>query len=199
MYTLTSKYQVVADRIAGMTGTLVDIGARDRVLQQYIRANELQYLSSDVVSGHDYCWDLEKPIEASDNAFDIVVALDVLEHVEHIHAALRELVRIARNKLFISLPNLTCLSFRLHFLRYGQLSGKYSLLPEYQGDRHRWLTSYPQVCALVQRISRAVPCDIQQYNILLGYGRWQDLFSRLPLPASLRTYAVLFELTKPIT
>lgn len=198
MYTWTPKYQIVADRVAGMTGTLVDVGARDRVLHQYLRPNELQYLSCDVVPGHDFCWDLEKPIEMTDNAFEVVGALDVLEYVENLHAGFRELLRIVRRKVFISLPNMTCLSFRLHFLRYGRLSGKYSLLPEPQSDRHRWLTSYPQVCALVQHVAQAAKCDVQRYDILLGYSRWQDLFAWLPLPASLRTYTVLFEITKPV-
>lgn len=196
MFTQASKYQIVANRTAEMTGTLVDVGARDTVLCLYIQAGRLQYLSSDVVPGHDLCWDLEKPLEAPSNSFEVVVALDVLEHVEMIHDALRELLRIAKEKLFVSLPNMTCLSFRLHFFRYGQLSGKYVLFPEYQGDRHRWLTSYPQVCAFVQHIARTARCDVQQYDILKGYSRWQPLISNLPLPAALRTYTMLFEITK---
>lgn len=196
MFTQASKYQIVANSIADMTGTLVDVGARDRVVRQYIQASKLQYLSSDVVPGHDLCWDLEKSLEVPDNSFEVVVALDVLEHVEMIHDALRELLRIAKEKLFISLPNMTCLSFRLHFFRYGQLSGKYALLPAHQGDRHRWLTSYPQVCAFVQHIAQTARCDVQQYDILYGYGRWQPLISYLPLPAALRTYTMLFEITK---
>lgn len=197
MFTRASKYQIVANRIAEMTGTLVDVGARDRVLRQYIQIDRLQYLSSDVVPGHDYCWDLEKPLEVPSHSFEVVVALDVLEHVEMIHDALRELLRIAKKKLFISLPNMTCLSSRLHYFRYGQLSGKYSLLPAHQGDRHRWLTSYPQVCAFVQHITQTARCDVQQYDILEGYSRWQPLISNLPLPAALRTYMILFEITKP--
>ena len=198
MFTRVSKYQIVANNIVNMAGTLVDVGARDRVLCQYIQASALQYLSSDITPGHDFYWDLEKRLEVPDNSFEVVVALDVLEHVEMIHDALRELLRIDKKKLFISLPNMTCLSFRLHFFRYGQLSGKYTLPPAHQGDRHRWLTSYPQVCAFVKRIAQTARCSVRQYNILEGYSRWQTLISNLPLPAALRTYTILFEITKPI-
>lgn len=199
MFTRASKYQIVAKSTANMTGTLVDVGARDRVLRQYIQAGKLHYLSSDIAPGHDFCWNLEKPLEVPDNSFEVVVALDVLEHVERIHNAFRELLRIAKEKLFVSFPNMTCLSFRLHFFRYGQFSGKYALPPVPQGDRHRWLTSYPQVCVLVQHIAQTARCDVQQYDILQGYNRWQPLISYLPLPAALRTYTMLFEITKPAT
>lgn len=197
MYTWTPKYQLVAQRVTGLSGTLVDVGARDRILLEYLKGDHLQYQSCDVAPGHDYQWDIEKPIEMSDDAFDVVVALDVLEHVENFHAAFRELLRIARQKLFISLPNLTNLSFRLHFLRYGELSAKYSLLSEHQGDRHRWLTSYPQIAKAVNHLARSANCEVQQYDLLFGYGRWHNLFARLPLSANLRTYTLLFEITKP--
>jgi hypothetical protein len=197
MFTRTSKYQIVANRTSAIKGTLVDVGARDRKLQQYLQGKGLRYLSSDIVPGHDLTWDLEKPLEAADSSFDIVVALDVLEHVEHIHDALHELLRVAKLKLFISLPNMTCLSFRLHFLRFGQLSGKYTLLPAHQGDRHRWLTSYSQVCTFVHQIARRQHCAVQQYDIVAGYGRWQRAISYLPLPPALRTYTIVFEIDKP--
>lgn len=196
MYSRLSKYELVAQRTAGLTGTLVDVGARDKVLTRYLPAGALKYQSSDVVAGHDFQWDLERPIPAPAGAFDVVVALDVLEHVEAIHAALTELIRISRQKVFLSLPNMTALAFRLHFLRHGLLSDKYSLLPDHQGDRHRWLTSYPQVTHFVGTIAQQTGCQVAQYDLLTGYGRWQALAARLPLPAALRTYTQLFELTK---
>ncbi|MEM4204978.1 MAG: methionine biosynthesis protein MetW [Candidatus Methanomethylicaceae archaeon] len=191
-----SEYQIVAERTANMSGTLVDVGARDKVLYQYIQGGGLRYLSSDIVPGHDFCWDLEKPLEVPDNSFEVVVALDVLERVERIHDAFYELIRIAKGKLFVSFPNMTCLSFRLRFFRYGQLSGKHALLPIPQSDRHRWLTSYPQVWEFVQHVAQTARCSVQRYDILQGYSRWQHLISYLPLSAALRTYTMLFEITK---
>ncbi|MCX7681259.1 MAG: class I SAM-dependent methyltransferase [Anaerolineae bacterium] len=190
-----SKYQIVGRRVSGLTGTLLDVGARDRVLEKYLPPG-LKYVAADIAPGLDLEWDLEKPIDAPDNAYDIVVALDVLEHVEHIHRAYQELLRITRHKLFVSLPNMTCLSLRLQFFATGHLGGKYDLLPEHQGDRHRWLTGYRQVCAFIGHHARSAGCAVTQYDILTGYSRLHALISRLPLPAELRTYTLLFEITK---
>jgi len=192
-----TKYALVARRTAGLAGRLVDVGARDRVLRQYLAGSQLEYFSTDLGPGHDFTWDLERPLPAADQAFDVVVALDVLEHVEGLHQALQELLRIARRKVFISLPNMTELTFRLHFLRYGQLSAKYALLPDHQGDRHRWLTSYRQIGACVRGIAARAQCSVQEFDLLAGYGPGRRLLARLPLPAALRTYTVLFEITKP--
>jgi hypothetical protein len=95
------KYDLVAERTLGMRGTWVDVGARDRVLQKYLKPGELRYLSSDMIPGHDLTWDIEKPIPAGDRAYSVVVALDVLEHVEQCHGAHREMLRITGQKLFI--------------------------------------------------------------------------------------------------
>lgn len=193
MITRKSKYQLVGQQLRDESGVLVDIGARDRVLHGYLPPH-LDYRSADVIEGHDYIFNLEKPLVVEDQAFDYVTALDVLEHLENIHDAFNELIRITRKKLFVSLPNMTCLSFRLHFFRHGQLSGKYDLLPEHQGDRHRWVTDFHQSSAFIHH--HAAPYQVRQYNIVSGYGLIQNICSRLPLSPALRTYTQLFEISK---
>jgi len=74
-----------------------------------------------------------------------VAALDVLEHVEAAHAAFGELMRLAHRMVFISLPNMNSLKYRARYLFTGRLNGKYLLLPEHQGDRHRWLPVYTDI------------------------------------------------------
>jgi SAM-dependent methyltransferase len=196
LLTRKSKYQVVGCQVVGLTGTLVDIGSRNRALKEYLPLG-LDYLSADIIPGHDFEWDLEEPIDAPDDYFEVVVALDVLEHLERIHSAYRELLRITHHKLFVSLPNITCLSLRLQFLKTGYLGGKYDLLPERQDDRHRWLTSYSQICTFVNHHARLACCVVNRYDILTGYGRLHNWLSYLPLPVALRAYTVLFEITKP--
>ncbi len=188
------KYSIVG-RNVGPQGTLVDVGARDRVLQQYLPTG-LTYLSADIVPGHDLTWNLEESIPAPDQAYDFVVALDVLEHLEHIHQAYRELLRITRYKLFVTLPNMTHLALRWNFFVTASLGGKYDLLPEHQGDRHRWLTTYPQMCAFIDHYAQAAASAVRRYDILVGYTRLDKLVSYLPLPAALRAYTVLFEIDK---
>lgn len=197
MYTRLNRFELVASMLKNETGTMVDVGARDRILKKYL-SNNIQYASADFDPGHDFRWDLESPIDQPDKAFDYVVSLDVLEHVEGIHAALKDLIRIARRKVFISLPNMSFLGFRLTYLLEGRISDKYSLLEAHQGDRHRWLTVYPEMEKLVRHVAgKECNCSVTGYNVLNGYTRLEKLISRLPLPPSLRTYVVVYEITKP--
>ncbi|MBI5397729.1 MAG: hypothetical protein HZA91_20720, partial [Verrucomicrobia bacterium] len=129
-------------------------------------------------------------------AYDYVTAFDVLEHVERFHAAFGELFRITRRQLFVALPNMAHLLHRLRFAATGHIGGKYSLLPDHQGDRHRWLTHYDDIVGFMEH-QAATGIAIRQYNCLLGYSRVELAISYLPVPAGLKTYTVLFEITKP--
>lgn len=190
-----TKYEIVGRRLAGVTGTLVDVGARDQRLKAFLPQG-IQYLAADMVPGHDLLWDLNGSTGAANDQYDVTVALDVLEHVEGIHAALTELIRISRSKVFISLPNMTCLGLRWTYFTTGRLGAKYDLLARHPGDRHRWLTSYDQMCAFVQHIARTNRCRLDMWNVLQGYGRLHQVVARLPLSPALRAYTVVFEITK---
>jgi SAM-dependent methyltransferase len=142
------KYRTVSQYLkeTGAEGSLLDLGARDRILLEYLPAGKFQYLSADLGSGHDFELNLEQRLPFKDGAFDYVVALDVLEHLENIHQAFRELVRVMSRSAVIALPNLAVASKRQRFLETGRLGhGKYDLLPDHQGDRHRWVTVYPDM------------------------------------------------------
>jgi hypothetical protein len=191
-----SKFEIVGRCLSEAEGTLVDVGARDRILQTYLTSPRLRYLSADLGPGHDFNWNLESPLPSPDEAHDYVTALDVLEHVEQFHAAFRELLRITRCKLFVALPNMTHLAHRLHFLVTGRLGAKYALLPEHQGDRHRWLTHYADIVGFMAYQVQVVHVSIQQYNWIHGYSPLERLVSYLPLPPGLKAYTVLFEITK---
>lgn len=146
IYSRKDKYTIVADLLRGKKGTLLDIGARDRILSQCLDPQMLTYYAADLAPGYDYQLNLEEPLPLADRSFDYVVALDVLEHVEHIHQAFHELARLTRRCLIVALPNMATLPRRWSFLWRASLgTGKYDLLPEHQGDRHRWLTVYPEI------------------------------------------------------
>jgi len=191
------KYAVVGDLLSTLPNgmSVIDVGARDRILKKYLPDN-LKYFSADVIPGHDFLWNLELPLSVEDNSFDSVVCLDVLEHLENIHSAFLELLRIAKYKLFITLPNMSCFSFRYTYLMTGRLSGKYDLLTEHQGDRHRWLTGYNQSCHFVNYLAIRQGAQVDQWNIVSGGDYLQKMVSHLPLPHALRTYTILYEITK---
>lgn len=142
-----NKYRMTAELLSGHSGTLLDVGARDAVLKKYLSPeNMYSYTSADAAPGCDIQINLEEPIPLSPHSFDAVVALDVLEHIEHIHRAFITLAGLTRRHLVIGLPCMASLPRRLSFMAAGQLgTNKYQLTGKHPGDRHRWLTVYPEI------------------------------------------------------
>lgn len=137
-----SKYEEVAYQLAPNARTLLDVGCRDAVLKKYLPKN-MKYLGIDLFLGSNISTvcNAERGLPFSDNSFDVVVALDVLEHTESIWIAFEELVRVALSQIIIVLPNSYHWKARLRFL-LGKEGDKYRLSPVPVKDRHRWLTSY---------------------------------------------------------
>ena len=162
-YVFRNKFKAVAAALRSAHGTLLDVGARDRALSTYLDARRLSYFSADIGEGHDFQVDLERPLEFPDAKFDHVVALDVLEHVEHIDQAFHELARIARTDVIIALPNMATLSRRARFAVTGRLgTDKYDLLTDHQGDRHRWLTTHRQVSTFIGSNARTAGLRLER-------------------------------------
>jgi SAM-dependent methyltransferase len=137
-----SKFEEVARRIAPDARSVLDIGCRDGILGKYL-PREVSYAGVDLSPGPNVTrvCDLEKGIPFADASFDVVTALDVLEHVDNIWFAFDEMVRVARRQVMVVLPNSYHFRERLRFLR-GREAGKYVLGPDPIQDRHRWLLSY---------------------------------------------------------
>jgi len=164
-----SRYEVAAALLAGKAGTLIDLGSRDRRLLEFLHGDDTNipftYYSADIDHSHDYAVDLERPLPFKDGQFDYVVILDVLEHLENIHRAFDECVRIARREVIVSLPNMSALIHRVHFLLRGSLkTGKYDLYGDHQGDRHRWLTTFENAISFI--ISRSVKNNVRVSRII---------------------------------
>ena len=180
VYTQKDKYTMISGYLSQKEGSLLDIGARDRILSRYLDNKKIKYASADLGEGHDYQLNLEQNIPIKDREFDYVSALDVLEHVENIHLALSELARITRRTLFIALPNMATLPRRWNFLWKGNLgTGKYSLLLEHQGDRHRWLTIYPEINRFVEENARKMGFMV---DVVYEELEWTRFFWRIYLP-----------------
>jgi SAM-dependent methyltransferase len=145
------KHRIVASMLRGCRGTLLDVGARDRSLAAFLPNASLDYRSADRNGEHDFRIDLEQDLPFADRAFDYVVALDCLEHVEHAHQALRELLRISGRATIVALPNMASFVHRVSFLVRGRLAtDKYDFPSTPREDRHRWLTVLPDTDRFVR-------------------------------------------------
>ena len=177
--------------------TILDIGCRDKILKKYLNENVI-YQGIDFEESHEViAHNLEEGIPFPDNSFDIVFALDVLEHVENIHLLFSEILRVSKKETIIALPNMSYWKFRLRYLKGKDISDKYILPKEKILDRHRWLTSYKSSKALVSALSGDFKIVEKkyyyQYNSKLL--KWIDLKLSNKFP-NLFVYACFFKITK---
>jgi SAM-dependent methyltransferase len=121
---------------------ILDVGADECYLKKWLDA-DAQYWGIGLGGSVDQSFDLESgPLPFPDKSFDVVLCLDVLEHLEKIHFVFDELCRVSKQYVIVSLPN--CLGFLWRVLtRYGgetehSLMRYYGLPLEPPADRHRW-------------------------------------------------------------
>ncbi len=177
--------------------TILDIGCRDKALKKYLKENVtyqgIDFEDDDDVLGHN----LEEGIPFPDKSFDIVFALDVLEHVENIHFLFSEILRVSKNEAVVALPNMSYWKFRLRYLKGRDISDKYILPAKKILDRHRWLTSYKSSKFLIQSLSGNLKIVEKkyyyQYNSKLL--KWFDLNLSKKFP-NIFVYATIFKISK---
>ena len=115
----------------------------------------------DIVGEADLIVDLEtvKKFNFADNSFDLVVALDVLEHRDNFHLILDEALRCSSKKCIFSLPNPVRLFGRVILNKRRKDSEKstcgvyekfYGLPLEKPQDRHKWFFAIDDVIDLFE-------------------------------------------------
>jgi|TARA_B100000929_G_scaffold273925_1_gene246670 SAM-dependent methyltransferase len=177
--------------------TILDIGCRDKALKKYLKEDILyqgiDFKDDDEVLAHN----LEEGIPFSDDSFDIVFALDVLEHVENIHFLFSEILRVSKKEAIVALPNMSYWKFRLRYLKGNDISDKYVLPPKMILDRHRWLTSYKSSKFLIQSLSGNFNIVEKKYYYQYNSKvlKWIDFKLSKKFP-NIFVYATLFKITK---
>lgn len=128
-----------------MRGDYLDVGSGsgvliDRITRQFpVTARACDYrgdlllvegVSVDVVNLN------AEPLPYPDGSFDVVTCTEVIEHLEHYRAALREMARVLRpgGVLVITTPNVLNLRSRLRYLLFGFFN-MFGPLP-LEDDRH---------------------------------------------------------------
>lgn len=127
-------------------GSVLEIGAGDRVVGSYLKNNtEIAYTSADIAD--DVGADVIAPVTKlpfPDKSFDVSCAFEVLEHLpfDQFQPALSELARVARSHVLISLPHygpMLALSFKIPFLSRVRLAYKIPHHPKHAfNGQHYW-------------------------------------------------------------
>ena len=178
--------------------TLMDAGCRTMDLKPMLKECR-EYYGSDLIAGEGVLeCNLEEELPFKDGQFDIVTALDVLEHLNNPHGALKELCRIARRAVFVSLPNMYYIKFRMNFLLGKGISGKYNFHKDPVLDRHRWVMSYRETVEFIYH--NCANYGVEHEPILPARGRTKLIME--PLEKTLYkfspnafAYGSLFEVT----
>lgn len=165
------KFECVVRSFAdAFQGSVLDVGSRTGNLALVIGTTR-RYTSLDMAPPADIIANLECGLPLADRSFDTVVALDVLEHTDAIHAAFRELLRVAARNVVIALPNAFELKARLRVLRGRHVSGKYGLPPQPRADRHRWFFGFDEANRFCEHGAGEYGWHVREAGALIGQRR----------------------------
>ena len=119
------------------TGKTLDIGCYEAPLRNILGASN--YTGVDFVGNPDININLEDAdkLPFSDGSFDSAICIEVLEHLDNLHALIPELFRVSRKHVLISLPN----AWRDARVKIERGQGKiahYGLPNQKPVDRHKW-------------------------------------------------------------
>ncbi len=170
-----NKFELVKDALVKIGNdnknrtSLLDVGCRDCVLKRYLSPN-IDYHGMDLFQNADnsveHVADFSNGVQFEDRSFSVVVALDLVEHLDDFHTGMKELFRLADKTLILMLPNMAHAFFRWEFLKSGRLTDKYDLSYGMGQDRHRWLTTIPQIDNYVSAFANANGARYQVIRIV---------------------------------
>ena len=164
------RTEYVAKKLGKLNGDKVlDIGCREMILKEYLEG-KFNYLGLDYISKKSNATDfinhnLEKGIPDNLDNIDIIVALDVLEHIENINDVYKEFFSITNKTIVVALPNMAYYEFRINFLIKGVLSGKYIFSENKILDRHRWIPNYQTIDKFIYTNTPS-EWNIKSYNYI---------------------------------
>jgi len=139
-----SRSRYVGSRFSKyLRGSVLDVGCFEAPLRGLLK--EVEYVGVDVCGDPDVRVDLETspPLPFESDRFDCVLCIDVLEHLDNLHAVFVDLIRMSKRHVIVSLPNCWC-DARRPIARGKGSFGHYGLPFEKPVDRHKWFFSLTQ-------------------------------------------------------
>ncbi len=163
------KFQAIVLSFPGTWhGTVLDVGCRSGKLREILQGSDVAYIGMDLLSPASVVANFEAGLPFKNMSCDLVVALDVLEHIDHFHFGFSEACRVTSRYLVVCLPNMYHFSSRILYLLGRNVSGKYGLPPEPPPDRHRWLFGFYEARETVKKMAESERMGVVDEFALIG-------------------------------
>ncbi len=133
-----------------LQGAILDVGCFEAPLRDLLPSS-VEYTGIDVTGNPDLTVNLEtvERLPFDDGQFDCVICIEVLEHLDNLHAMFAELVRVSRKHIIVSLPNCWCAARRPVGRGKGDFS-HYGLPIHKPDDRHKWFFSLTEAKTFIE-------------------------------------------------
>ncbi len=203
-----NKFELVRQLISALPSRadrarLLDVGCRDCALRPHV-VDLVDYEGLDLFQnaegGVAHVHDVERGLPFPDRSYDVVVALDLLEHLNDFQRGLQELFRVARRRLMLVLPNTSHVAYRFDYLLHGRFTStdKYALRLDAGPDRHRWLSPLSEADEYLAAFAARVGAPLERHRLAPGQrtGRAARVARALGVPASLWAWSSMYVLTR---
>lgn len=160
-----NRQKLAANLIKHSFKSVLDLGCGySTPLRKYLPAGiEYQGIDSDEGQDIKVC-NLEKGLSfLKDNSYDIVFAIEVLEHLDNIHFVFEEVKRVARKEIVIALPNMNHWIYRIRHLLGHRIITKYKFYSRPPKDRHRWLPIYKEAIDFMRENTKEYKMEIAHH------------------------------------
>lgn len=161
-----TKARYIATKYADILhASVLDVGCDRAQLAAHLPRGAT-YIGADLNDTADLVINLDRDtLPFLDESFDTVVAADVLEHLDRLHAVFDDLCRVARRHVVISLPN-PYRSFILAAAEGKAGALKYYGLPAHPpADRHRWFFGARQAEAFIRQRAAHNGFAVEQLDV----------------------------------
>ena len=163
---IDEKYNLVEKEIKSLNESqleIIDLGARDQILKKFLPTN-CNYTGVDKFKNgnNNLIINLDENFNQITKKYDIVCALDIIEHVDDPIKLISNCKKICKKIIYLNIPNAAYYSFRLKFLFFGDLTNQFHFSGDSNDDRHRWFTNYTNTLNFLKKISD------DDYNITLN-------------------------------
>ena len=160
--------------------SVLDVGC-DRGQLAQLLPSHIAYTGIDMNEEADIQCNLDsgQRLPLSDKSYDLVLCLETLEHLEHIHVVLDELFRISSKYILITLPNPLSRIFHSYLRgrkrtqdpeqqkQFGAYMKFYGLPFERPFDRHRWFFSTDESISFIRYHAEASNWNIKELRYSL--------------------------------